>query len=45
MSDRYVLQVGRWGMYVHDRLQNKDIDTEQVCALLNQKEENKNDEG
>lgn len=29
MAERYKLQVGRWGMYVHDTETGQDIDMEQ----------------
>lgn len=32
---RYKLMVGKWGMYVHDKLKNIDINMEEVCARLN----------
>jgi len=35
MPERYKLQVGKWGMYVHDTLSKCDIDMEQVLERLN----------
>src|SRR5690606_18486616 len=35
MAERYKLQVGRWGMYVHDTETGQDIDMEQVRDRLN----------
>lgn len=35
MTERYKLQVGRWGMYVHDTETGQDIDMEQVRDRLN----------
>ena len=32
---RYKLQVGKWGMYIHDTAEGRDIDMEQVCDRLN----------
>lgn len=33
--DRYKLQVGKWGMYVHDSVEKRDIDMEEVRDRMN----------